>query len=402
MNHLHPASCVAGASPACDAGILPACYEAVPASRVATPTGASESFHWEQREQQERQQQMQDAGKMPASLLAAVLLIAALPVLLSAEDQPTVQITTKDSGGAEIKVPPADRPTLLLFLRADQDQSRTAVDNVKAALKDLPAIQVLAVISGNDDPQLAKKFAQSLPWTVVNDPDFALVGQLQVHVWPTSIVVTPEGKELSRLRGLPESYARDLGAYLAFATKKIDRKLLDQKLAGTEIVSDSSEQMAERHLQVALRLMEKGLIEQARLELTTGRKLHAGDQRIELALARVYLMLDQPLQAQALLEKYNEKSPLAGEVGTLKGWALVSLKKWDQAIFTLQAAVRLNPNPSEAYFFMGVAYQAKAQWPQAAAAFRSAFESTPAGRLLSSPLQPSDAPPQPATRPSGN
>jgi tetratricopeptide (TPR) repeat protein len=330
------------------------------------------------------------ADKMSASLLFAVLLIAALPGLLAAQDQPNVQITAKDSTGAQVKVPQADRPTLLLFLRADQDQSRTAIDNAKAALKDLPAVQVLAVLSGNDDPQLAKKFAQGLPWTVLNDPDFALVGQLQVRVWPTSIVVTPEGKELARLRGLPESYARDLGAYLAFATKQIDRKTLDQKLAGTDIVSDSPEQMAERHLQVALRLMEKGLIEQARLELDRGLKLHPADQRIELALARVYLTLDQPQQAQALLEKYNEKSALAGEVGTLKGWALVSLKKWDLAIPTLQAAVRLNPNPSEAYFFMGVAYQAKAQWPQAAAAFRSAFESTPTGRLISLPPQPSD------------
>jgi tetratricopeptide (TPR) repeat protein len=213
-------------------------------------------------------------------------------------------------------------------------------------------------------------------------------------------VVTPDGKELTRLRGLPESYARDLGAYLAFATKKIDRKTLDLKLAGTEIVSDSPEQMAERHLQVALRLMEKGLIEQAQHELDTAVKLQAGNQRIELALARVYLTLDQPLKAQTLLEKYNEKSPLAGEVGTLKGWALVSLKKWDEAIPTLQAAIRLNPNPSEAYFFMGVAYQAKAQWPQAAAAFRSAFESTPTGRLISAPPQSSDAPA--TTRPAGN
>jgi tetratricopeptide (TPR) repeat protein len=334
--------------------------------------------------------------------LLAVLLIAALPGLLPAQDQPTVQMIAKDSSGAVVKVPQADRPTLLLFLRADQDQSRTVIDNAKAALKDLPAVQVLAVLSGTDDPVLAKKFAQTLPWTVLNDPDFALVGQLQVRVWPTSIVVTSDGKELTRLRGLPESYARDLGAYLAFATKKIDRKTLDLKLAGTEIVSDSPEQMAERHLQVALRLMEKGLIEQAQHELDTAMKLQAGNQRIELALARVYLTLDQPLKAQALLEKYNEKSALAGEVGTLKGWALVSLKKWDQAIPTLQAAIRLNPNPSEAYFFMGVAYQAKAQWPQAAAAFRSAFESTPTGRLISAPPQSSDATPQPTSRKSGD
>ncbi len=343
-----------------------------------------------------------DAGKMPATLLVAVLLIAGLPVSLPAEDQPDVKVTAKDSSGAEIKVPQADRPTLLLFLRADQDQSKTAVDNAKAALKDLPAVQVLAVLSGTDDPALARKFAQTLPWTVLNDPDFALVGQLQVRVWPTSVLVTPEGKELTRLRGLPETYARDLGAYLAFATKKIDRQALDQRLKGVEIVADSAEQMAERHLQVALRLMDKGLIEQARVELDTGQKLHAGDQRIELALARVYLMLDQPLQAQTLLEKYNEKSPLAGEIGTLKGWALVSLKKWDQALPVLQAAIRLNPNPSEAHFFMGVAYQAKGQWPQAALAFRSAFESTPTGRLISLPPQPSDTSPQPTTRPAGN
>lgn len=335
---------------------------------------------------------MKHTHRFGAGLLAAALL-AAGPGAFAAEEAKPVQVTTRDAGGAEVKVPQADRPSLLLFLRADQEQSRTAADNAKSALKDLPAVQVLVVLSGAGDAQQVKKFTEGLPWPVVNDPDFGMVGQLQVRVWPTSIVVMSDGKELARLRGLPQSYARDLNAYLSFATGKIDRKALDQRLGAPEIIGDTPEQMAGRHLQVADRLMEKGLTEQARLELDRGLKLHPQDQRIELALARVYLMLDQPQQAQALLGKYDEKSALAGEVGTLKGWALVSLKKWDEAIPTLQAAIRLNPNPAEAYFFLGVAYQAKAQWSEAAAAFRAAFEATPGGRLIAAPPAPSSTQP---------
>ena len=54
----------------------------------------------------------------------------------------------------------------------------------------------------------------------------------------------------------------------------------------------------------------------------------------------------------------------------------------DQAIAYLQEAQKLNPNPAEAQYDLGRAYQQKGDHQQAAAAFRAAFEATATGRGL--------------------
>jgi hypothetical protein len=339
-------------------------------------------------------------------VLAAVG-VAALTISSSADDAPKpVQVTTRATDGAAVTIPTPGRPTLLLFVRVDQEQSRTAVEGAIAATKDSPGVQTLVILSSQDTPEQIRKLTgpasqpsgsgtpavgSSPAWPVVIDPEFTLVGQYQVRVWPTSLVIMPDGKEVARLRGLPQTYARDLAAYLAFATGKIDRRALDQALGSAEIVGDSPQQMASRHLQVAQRLLEKGMVEQARIQLEQGLKLHPQDQRLQLTMARALLLLDQPAPAMALLEAYDDKSSLAGEVGTLKGWALVEQRKWDQAIVMLRGAVRLNPNPAEAYYFLGIACQVKGQPVEAAAAFRSAYEATLSGRLLAVPEPPAAA-----------
>ena len=126
------------------------------------------------------------AGPSPASHPATTP--ATTPATSPAQERPrTVQLTTRDSAGAELRVPKPDRPTLLLFLRGDQEQSQRTVEDARSVLRDRPGAQVLAIFSGKDLTEPAKKFASLLPWSVVMDEEYGLVGQLHVHVWPTSI-----------------------------------------------------------------------------------------------------------------------------------------------------------------------------------------------------------------------
>src|SRR4029453_11299433 len=101
---------------------------------------------------------------------------------------------------------------------------------------------------------------QQLQWggAVVLDPDYAASGQMQIHVWPTTVLVNAAGEQVAHLGGISNVYGKELAAYLAFAGGTIDRAALTQRLATTQVVGDSSEQMAARHLEVAERLLEKG------------------------------------------------------------------------------------------------------------------------------------------------
>ena len=145
------------------------------------------------------------------------------------------------------------------------------------------------------------------------------------------------------------------------------------------------------------RLLEKEMVTEASQELDKALQLRPDDSQLQLTKARVLLRTGQPRKAMDLLNKFSENSVLAGKVKTLKGWALVAMNQWDRAIAILEAAVTLNPDPSEAQYFLGVAYQQTGQLAKAAKAFRTYFEATDTGRKIA--LSSKSAATQPLTRP---
>ena len=330
--------------------------------------------------------------RLPA-ILAAVLA-ASIGAKLTAEDRPeTVKLELKDIHAASVFVPKDDRPSVLLFARIDHEQSRRAIASVRAAAKDLSAIQVVVILSGEDENEASrKKFAETIPsWSVVSDPDYAIVGQLRIRVWPTSVVISAKGEESARLTGTPPTYGRDLGVHLAYVAGKIDRKTRDARLQTTTVVVSGPEQMALRHLRVGERLLEKGLVDHAMAEVDKGLKLAPNEGRLLLAKARLLLLQGEPSLAMSLLDG-PAKSVRGPQIAIIRGGALVTMKKWDRAITVLEAAVQLNPDPAEGYYFLALAYQARGKLAEAAKAFRSAFESTRIGRQISVSIRPATPP----------
>ena len=138
-------------------------------------------------------------------------------------------------------MPQSDRPSLLLFLRVDQEQSKQAIQQVQALLKDLPAAQVVVILSGKDLETPAKTLAGELRLAGGAGQRLsaggAAPGARVAHEHPGAVRA---GAELARVTGLGPTYSRDLLAYLAFATGQIDRATLDQRLASTEFVADGA------------------------------------------------------------------------------------------------------------------------------------------------------------------
>ena len=78
--------------------------------------------------------------------------------------------------------------------------------------------------------------------------------------------------------------------------------------------------------------------------------------------------------------------------------AFIAKAVWDYptTVALIDAAVKLNPNPAEAYYFLGQVYQQLKQADKAAEAFRMAFEATEAGRRVMAPAA------GPATQPAAD
>ena len=321
------------------------------------------------------------------TLLAAVSLTAAA----LAQTKPAEPAwTAKDTAGKAVTVPAADLTSVLVFVRMDQPQSRQAVTQVTALLKDKKNVQVLAITSGDDAElsanKLAKKAEDGTQWSypVVVDPDYTGSGKFGVHVWPTTVVITKTGAQAAHIAGLPASFGTDLEAYLDFAAGKIDQAALDKRLSAHDIVADSAEQKASRHVEVAMRLAEKGLKDQAKAEIAKALDFKPADPpaALQASLVRALLTVGDATTAETILGQIKPDALPPMELNFLRGWAALQLEKWDDAKKLLTDSVKLNPQPAEACYLLGLVYQHAGDNAQAAANFRKAFEHTTLGRTL--------------------
>ncbi len=319
--------------------------------------------------------------------------LAAAPTPVTADKKP---LSIVDTDGHPVTIPAEGRATVLVFLMTEQPQSQKAVEEISAALGANPTVQVVAVFSGPQPETAAKTLKGKLPGSVVLDADYSLAGKMSVRAWPTTLVILSDGEELAHLAGPPKSLDKDLACYLDFVAGKIDREALKARVSSSQIVADDPHQMAMRHLEVSDRQLAKGLLPEARQELEKGLKLEPRNTDLQLANARLLLLQDQPEQAMAALDAVDPESAASWRLDTLRGRCLVALKQWDSAATVLARAVRLNPKPGEAYYALGLLHEQRGEWMPAAKAFRSAFESTPAGRLVTVPeTPPGPQPPKP-------
>lgn len=326
--------------------------------------------------------------------LAAVGLAAAEP---AAPATPKRELSAIDIDGKPVHVPQAEKPTLLVFFMADQPQSQKEAEEITAAVGAHPEVQVVTLVSGQQAEASAKALKGKLPGAVVLDKDYALAGKMSVRAWPTTLLILPDGQELAHLAGMAKSFAKDLDSYLDFATGKIDRETLQRRISAAQVIEDDPQQMARRHLEMAERQLAKGFLAEARQELARGMRLDPKNADLTLANANLTLLAGDATQALALVDKIDPASVPPWKIDTVRGRALVVLKQWDAAASVLEKAVRLNPEPGEAWYALGQMHEAKGEWQKAAQAYRAAFESTSPGRMLkpAEPPLPAASPPKP-------
>jgi tetratricopeptide (TPR) repeat protein len=322
-------------------------------------------------------------SRLPAAVLLCTLLLAAVASAQPATTAPALN----DPQGHPLAIPAQGQITLLVFLRADQTQSAKAIDLLTKRLKTRKDLQIIGIVSGDDAAAGAVKLAASWPWPLIADTSYAASGKFEVHVWPTTVIIdkadgVARGAQLAHLPGMPASYETDVDAYLDFAAGKIDRAGLEKRLTTLDAIADTADQKASRHVEVAQRLAEKGMNDDARAELAKAIDLKPADPLIQLAIARIDLQIGDPKAAQTLLAKLTDPALPRGELSLLAGWTALQLGNWDQARQTLSASVQLNPDPADTLYLLGLIAQHDNDPAKAADYFRKAFEHTPTGKTM--------------------
>lgn len=327
-------------------------------------------------------------ARFASVLLAALFVVAPIYAQDTAVEEPQpIHWQANDTAGNALTVPAEGKTSVILFIMPNQDRSNTAMTQLRALLNEdgrLINVQPVAVVSGHEAGigAAALAEAQTWPWPVVVDPDYKASGLMTVRVWPTTVIIDAAGKQVAHLPGLRESYTKDLHAYLDFAAGTIDEQTLNKQLDTNGSIASTPDNIAARHLHLAEKLLEKGQTRLAHDELERGMQVDPNDVPLRLTLARVRLMLGEPAEALTVLDALTPDDAPAWRTQTLRGRALVALDRYDEARAALTEALKINPDPAEALYFLARVHEHAGEWQQAAEAYRNAYEKSPAGKSL--------------------
>jgi len=220
------------------------------------------------------------------------------------------------------------------LLSIEQARDPRMIQSIVSCLKDNDSTQVAVILCGPQEPNALPE----LPWPTVLDPEGRLANELEVHGWPTALVLQRDGLQVANIGGAADSFAMKLVPYLDLAEKGLDRAVVEQQLASPKIVSDGPSSKTDRNLQRARKLTAQGDTKQA----------HA-------------------LLAETLREQPN--LPLV-KVEIIR--VFIAEQRWKDAKVSLLYILKESPNLAEAHYLLGIVYEHEEDWPQAALEFRKA------------------------------
>jgi predicted CXXCH cytochrome family protein len=260
----------------------------------------------------------------------ATTLPASMPI---ARERPArIALETRDIGGATVTIPAGNRPVVMLLVRADQpSQENRALNLLQAALKDRGDVGVIVVRTGVEAIASPPTTPATTHHSIVADVDGSISSELDVHGWPTLLVITGSGVELARMSA-SETTAMTLPAYADLAAGKMP-STRPQGVVGAEPFSKSARDV--RRIEY---LIDSG---------------KAGEA--------LKLLMNLP---DAALPPWRHN--------LLGARALAMLNRWPEAKDAAEAALTRNPGLPEAHFVLGQYYEHAQNWPRAAAEYRAA------------------------------
>jgi Tfp pilus assembly protein PilF/peroxiredoxin len=295
------------------------------------------------------------------------------------EGDPVPDLALRDLAGVSHTIAQMKgRAVAFCFFRAEQDKSIKALNDlarVYGAFRDRSLFVFAVAVPGEDslDAIRALQGKLGLAYPVLLDEGRKLSGTLGVAVFPTTVLLDPEG----RVALTYPSYAGDFDKIL---TQRI-RDVLGMTGDGGAVWPARAEngvapgaREADRDLMLAQILYQRGFPARALPEAEKALQKDPSLVDAHLLLGRILLDGGKPETARSHFEEVLARRPDLPEARVGLGIAFLMSGDLDRAEAELVRAVSPNPSPGEALFHLGQVYEKRGQTALALETYRRACE----------------------------
>jgi len=272
-------------------------------------------------------------------------------------------------------------PFVVLFWGADLPAKKR---RSLQALRDLLAVRpfleqrkiaVLTVNAQDDSSALIDEVMGKAggQFRVFLDPEQTLYGKLGIFVMPAFLLVGPDGKVAAGM-GYSHDLAERLRGEVEILLGEKSREQVEAELHPEVVEKSESEKKADRHRNMGLVMLQRGMPDSAIPEFEEALKLAPDDAVSLVEIGCLSLDQGKPEQAGRFLAKGLELAPdsLRGQIcqARLKGGAGAV----EEAVADLQGLLLRNARHPELHYVLGTLFEKLGQMDRAVAEYRKGYE----------------------------
>ena len=294
--------------------------------------------------------------------------------------KPAPDFTIKDLQGMDHTLSAQKGKVVVIgFVKVDQDRSvktLNALEEIHGILKN-DGVTVWGITSQTEDKAAIEGLIQklSLEYPVLLDEGQKLYGQYGLFTFPATMIIDQEGNYVYEYASYSGDFQDTIVNEVKVLLGLISQEDLDKATQKTEIAEQSAEEKeAERNLQMAKVLLDRGFGTKALPKLEKALELNPSLTEARLIAGEIYLKDEQYEKAREQFSKVFEVDPNSNDARVGIASVYIAEGKLDEAEAELQKAVTLNPDPTLALYRLGQVYEKKGEVQKAMETYRSALE----------------------------
>lgn len=272
-------------------------------------------------------------------------------------------------------------PVAIVFWGADIETKRErSLKTLRAMEEIMPfleqrGVRVLPVNAQEDPMEVMLEVADSLGagMPMYMDENGRAYSVLGIFVVPSILLVDREGKVAAGL-GYSHDFRERVQGEIEIMLGEKTREQVERELRPEMKEKSAGEKQAGRHLNMAMVMVKRGQMESAINELKKALEIDPGLAEAHGRLGCLYLEQGRMEEAKAALDKSYAIDPDSIPANICDARIRAMEGEVEEAVGDLQALLFRNARNPELHFALGELYEKQGKFPEAAGAYRKAFE----------------------------